>query len=79
MEQVERIKEFGGGLVRGQHESITCHCTMTFSVYLPSQAATQKPPVVLWLSGLTCTADEFWPNGSFRRTCMQAGYDHNFY
>lgn len=52
---------------------------MTFSVYLPSQAATQKPPVVLWLSGLTCTADEFWPNGSSRRTCMQAGYDHNFY
>ena len=52
MKQVERIKEFGGWLERWQHESTSCHCTMTFSVYLPvptlgaiwQPEADQEPP-----------------------------------
>ena len=57
MKKLESIKEFGGYLNRYSHESSCCNCTMTFSLYLPPLAATQKVPVVYWLSGLTCTDD----------------------
>jgi len=32
---------------------------MTFSIYLPPQAETQQVPVLYWLSGLTCTDENF--------------------
>jgi len=73
MKQVERIKEFGGWLERWQHESTSCHCTMTFSVYLPPQAATQKLPVVVWLSGLTCTDDNVRVKAGAQRYCAELG------
>ena len=52
MKKIESIKEFGGWLNRYQHESDSCHCTMTFSVYLPPQAEKQKVPAVYWLDEL---------------------------
>ncbi|MDO9221104.1 MAG: S-formylglutathione hydrolase [Thiobacillus sp.] len=73
MKQVERIKEFGGWLERWQHESATCHCTMTFSVYLPPQAATQNCPVVYWLSGLTCTDDNVRTKAGAQRYAAELG------
>ncbi|MDP2028509.1 MAG: S-formylglutathione hydrolase [Thiobacillus sp.] len=73
MKQVERIKEFGGWLERWQHESTTCHCTMTFSVYLPPQAATQNCPVVYWLSGLTCTDDNVRTKAGAQRYAAELG------
>ncbi|MCW8941709.1 MAG: alpha/beta hydrolase-fold protein, partial [Gammaproteobacteria bacterium] len=57
MQQIESIKEFGGYLNRYSHQSDCCHCEMTFSVYLPPQAAAGKVPTLYWLSGLTCTDD----------------------
>ena len=59
MQQTESIKEFGGYLNRYTHDSEACHCPMTFSVYLPPQAAEGKVPALYWLSGLTCTDDNF--------------------
>ena len=53
MEQIERIKESGGWLNRYTHDSGSCHCPMTFSVYLPPQAEAGEVPAVYWLSGLT--------------------------
>ena len=38
LERIERIKESGGWLERYQHDSASCRCRMTFSVYLPPQA-----------------------------------------
>jgi S-formylglutathione hydrolase len=73
MKQVERIKEFGGWLERWQHESASCHCTMTFSVYLPPQAATQDCPVVVWLSGLTCTDDNVRTKAGAQRYAAELG------
>ena len=57
MKQIETVKEFGGWLNRYEHQSTSCNCSMTFSVYLPPLAETEKVPVVYWLSGLTCTDD----------------------
>ena len=58
MEQIESVKEFGGYLNRYRHASDSCHCDMTFSVYLPAQAQEKAVPTVYWLSGLTCTDDK---------------------
>ena len=57
MKEIESVKECGGYLKRYTHDSEVCNCEMTFSVYLPPQAETEKVPTLYWLSGLTCTDD----------------------
>lgn len=73
MKQIESVKEFGGWLNRYQHASTCCHCTMTFSVYLPPQAATEKVPAVYWLSGLTCTDDNARTKAGAQRYAAELG------
>ena len=73
MREIESIKESGGYLNRYQHESVSCHCQMTFSVYLPPQARTQKVPALYWLSGLTCTDDNARTKGGFQRFAAEHG------
>lgn len=73
MKQIESIKEFGGWLNRYEHQSTSCHCTMTFSVYLPPQAETEKVPAVYWLSGLTCTDDNFRTKAGAQRYAAELG------
>jgi S-formylglutathione hydrolase len=46
---------------------------MTFSIYLPPQAATQPLPVVYWLSGLTCTDDNVRVKAGAQRYCAELG------
>lgn len=50
---------FGGEIKRFRHFSQSCSCDMTFSVYLPPQASEGDVPVLYWLSGLTCTDENF--------------------
>lgn len=53
-------KTFGGWNKRYRHTSPVLGCEMTFSVFLPPQAGPATPvPVVYWLSGLTCTDENF--------------------
>lgn len=73
MKQIEKIKEFGGWLNRYEHESSSCHCTMTFSVYLPPQAETEKVPAVYWLSGLTCNDDNVRTKAGAQRYAAELG------
>jgi S-formylglutathione hydrolase len=73
MEQIESIKESGGWLNRYRHESPSCRCTMTFSVYLPPRAATEKVPAVYWLSGLTCTDDNVRTKAGAQRYAAELG------
>ncbi|WP_298609165.1 S-formylglutathione hydrolase [uncultured Thiothrix sp.] len=73
MQQIESIKEWGGYLNRYTHESEACACTMTFSVYLPPQAETQKVPALYWLSGLTCTDDNFRVKAGAQRYAAEHG------
>ncbi len=73
MEQIEAIKEFGGWLNRYRHDSATCQCPMTFSVYLPPQAETANVPAVYWLSGLTCTDDNFRVKAGAQRYAAELG------
>ncbi|MCU7797821.1 MAG: S-formylglutathione hydrolase [Candidatus Thiodiazotropha sp. (ex Myrtea spinifera)] len=73
MKQIESIKEFGGWLNRYEHSSAVCHCTMTFSVYLPPKAETEKVPAVYWLSGLTCTDDNVRTKAGAQRYAAELG------
>lgn len=73
MKKIESVKEFGGWLNRYEHQSETCHCTMTFSVYLPPQAETENVPVVYWLSGLTCTDDNVRTKAGAQRYAAELG------
>jgi S-formylglutathione hydrolase len=73
VQQIESVKEFGGYLNRYQHDSDSCHCRMTFSVYLPPAAQTQKVPALYWLSGLTCSDDNFRVKAGAQRYAAELG------
>mgnify|MGYP001823074061 FL=1 len=73
MEQIESVKEFGGWLNRYQHGSMSCDCNMTFSVYLPPQSKRGPVPAVYWLSGLTCTDDNFRVKAGAQRYASELG------
>ncbi|MCW8092684.1 S-formylglutathione hydrolase [Alteromonas sp. ASW11-130] len=60
MEIVSENKVFGGRHIRYRHRSEVTDCEMTFAVFLPPFASKETPvPVLYWLSGLTCTDENF--------------------
>jgi len=59
MEQIGENRSFGGRQLRFTHTSQALNCDMNFSVYLPPAAEQGKVPVLYWLSGLTCTDENF--------------------
>jgi len=73
MKLIESIKEFGGYLNRYEHISSSCHCLMTFSVYLPPQVKSHKVPALYWLSGLTCTDDNVRTKAGMQRYASEQG------
>jgi len=58
-EQLSSIHCFGGKQNQYQHQSEALNCTMQYSVFLPPQAEHEPVPVLVWLSGLTCTDQNF--------------------
>ena len=59
MNIVGENKSFGGRQLRFTHAADTLGCEMNFSVYLPPAAEHERVPVLYWLSGLTCTDENF--------------------
>ena len=60
IEQIGANKSFGGSQLRYKHLSRVLNCEMVFSVYLPPQVeGGVRVPVLFWLSGLTCTDENF--------------------
>lgn len=59
LEQISSNCSFGGEQLRYRHRSTVLDCDMTFSIYLPPQAEQSKVPALYWLSGLTCTDENF--------------------
>jgi S-formylglutathione hydrolase len=58
---LSKQKVFEGFLCKYTHESASLKCTMKFNVFIPPQYlnSTQPRPALLFLSGLTCTEDNF--------------------
>lgn len=73
MERIEHRACFGGWQDVYRHESKVLGCTMNFAVYLPPQAATRKLPVLYWLSGLTCTEQNFITKAGAQRYAAEHG------
>lgn len=60
MQRVEHHASFGGRQEVWRHDSATLGCEMRFGLYLPPQAlAGEACPAVYWLSGLTCSEQNF--------------------
>ncbi len=67
-------KSFGGWHEQYSHTSESLDCNMRFAVYLPPQvAAGQKVPVLYWLSGLTCTEQNFMQKAGAQRSAAELG------
>ena len=73
MKILEDIRCFDGRQLRVQHASSSCQCDMIFSLFLPPQAAKQEVPVVWWLSGLTCTDQNFVTKAGAQRVASELG------
>lgn len=73
MELIDEHKSFDGWQRRYRHASARCQCDMTFSLYLPPQAESSPVPVVYWLSGLTCTDENFVNKAGAQRAASELG------
>ncbi|MFU2076356.1 S-formylglutathione hydrolase [Gallibacterium anatis] len=70
---ISKNKMFGGYHARYRHFSTSTHCEMTFALYLPPQAEKQQVPVLYFLSGLTCTDENFSTKAGAQRYAAQYG------
>ncbi|MEE4185312.1 MAG: S-formylglutathione hydrolase [Gammaproteobacteria bacterium] len=73
MEQLSDQRLFGGRQQVWQHASSACDCRMRFGVYLPPQAEQGRVPVLYWLSGLTCTDENFATKSGAQRVAAELG------
>ncbi len=69
IENVSQAKAFGGWHKQYTHDSTVLNCNMRFAIFLPPNATKSNPvPVLYWLSGLTCTDENFMQKaGAFRK------------
>lgn len=74
LEIISSQKSFGGWQNRYRHRSAVLNCDMNFAVYLPpeNQQGT-RPPVLYWLSGLTCTEENFIQKAGAQRIAAELG------
>ena len=71
---IETISEtncFSGRMGFYSHRSEVNNCDMRFSVYLPPQAGDEPLPVVTFLSGLTCTEENFMVKSGAQRVAAE--------
>jgi S-formylglutathione hydrolase len=73
MERIEHHRCFGGWQEVWKHTSAALGCEMRFAVYLPPQAETTPCPVLYWLSGLTCTEQNFITKSGAQRFAAEHG------
>lgn len=73
MERIEQKACFGGWQEVWRHRSQVLGCDMTVGVYLPPQAASGPCPVLYWLSGLTCTEQNFITKAGAQRYAAEHG------
>lgn len=66
-------KCFGGTLSRVQHASAVTKTDMVFAVFMPEAAEGVKVPALYYLSGLTCTDENFMGKAGAQRAAAQHG------
>ncbi|EOD0527346.1 S-formylglutathione hydrolase [Escherichia coli] len=73
MEMLEEHRCFEGWQQRWRHDSSTLNCPMTFSIFLPAPRDHTPPPVLYWLSGLTCNDENFTTKAGAQRVAAELG------
>jgi S-formylglutathione hydrolase len=71
--EISANKCFGGWLKRFKHHSTSLNCEMIFAIFLPPQAESQPVPLLWWLSGLTCTDENFMQKSGAQRIAAKLG------
>jgi S-formylglutathione hydrolase len=73
MDRIESHACFGGRQEVWRHRSPVLDCEMRLGIYLPPQAAQKPCPVLYWLSGLTCTEQNFITKAGAQRYAAEHG------
>ena len=73
LETVAANRCFGGWHRRLRHRSAALGCDMVFAIYLPPQAESGPVPVLYWLSGLTCSDENFMQKAGAQRLAAELG------
>jgi S-formylglutathione hydrolase len=76
MSELEIVAEsrcFEGRQITYKHRSDACACTMRFAAYLPPAAQRGRVPALYWLSGLTCTEENFSVKSGAQRYAAELG------
>lgn len=73
LERIEDHASFGGRQQVWSHRSEVLDCEMKFGIYLPPQASSGKVPVLYWLSGLTCSEQNFITKAGAQQFAAQHG------
>ena len=64
---------FGGVQAVYTHDARETRCPMRFGLFLPPQASAAPVPVLYWLSGLTCTEENFIVKAGAQRVAAALG------
>ena len=73
LERIEHRACFGGWQDVYRQNSAVLGCGMNFAVYLPPQAEAERLPVLYWLSGLTCSEQNFITKAGAQRFAAEHG------
>ncbi|WP_100752766.1 S-formylglutathione hydrolase [Vibrio salilacus] len=74
IENISQAKVFSGWHKQYQHHSDVLNCQMCFAIFLPPQASDTNPvPVLYWLSGLTCSDENFMQKAAAFRIAAKLG------
>jgi S-formylglutathione hydrolase len=74
LENLSQNKVAGGWHKQYQHHASSVNCSMRFAIFLPPQANESAPvPVLYWLSGLTCTDENFMQKAGAFKVAAELG------
>ena len=73
LEIVSQSRSFGGTQFIYRHNSAQTQTPMRLAVYLPPQTASGRVPALWFLSGLTCTEENFTTKAGAQRTAAELG------
>jgi S-formylglutathione hydrolase len=73
VELVSESRCFEGRQLVYEHPSTSCACSMRFAAFLPPAAERGSVPALYWLSGLTCTEENFSVKSGAQRYAAELG------
>ena len=73
LDLISESRCFGGRQLTYRHASTACASDMRFACYLPPAAERGPVPALYWLSGLTCTEENFSVKSGAQRYAAELG------